>query len=320
MMTFPRPRLLISACLEYQEVRYDGKSVPCGIIRQLEPYVDYILVCPEYQIGLGAPREALRLVMVNGEHRMIQPRSGRDVTDEISAFTKHFLDTLPVVDGFIFRSRSPTHGLKGVKVYKDPVGPLVADRASGLFSREVLRRYHGYPIEEDMRLNNPEIRYNFLAKLFMFAGLREALESGLTNSLEQFHEKNRLLLMAHDPGLCRRLDGVLVQKDGQAYFEAFRGLCSTEPDTQSYALVMESLQARCQGYLAAFERQWFKNALEKYRSGELCLEGMVEIARLLALKHGGSLEVQTIFEPFPPGLMLGTAEVRTRKYYQGITR
>jgi uncharacterized protein YbbK (DUF523 family)/uncharacterized protein YbgA (DUF1722 family) len=320
MRAFPRPRLLISACLEFRKVRYDGKSVPCGIVRQLMPYADFLLVCPEYEIGLGVPRDPIRLVMAGGEHRMVQPKTGRDVTGEIDAFTDRFMATLPEVDGFIFKSKSPTIGINDIKVYQDAHSPVVVEKASGLFARKILAKYPDYPIEEDERLNNAIIRYRFLTRVFAFAGLREASASKSEGRMEAFHEDNRLLYLLYDPVLCQRLEEAYETGDYDIYSDAFRELFTRAPDRQSYIRVTEHLLGLAGGRPDDAEQRLFRDALDKYGRDELCLEGLLEIAWLLASRCGPGMERQTIFEPFPPGLMVGAASERSKKSYRRAGR
>src|SRR6266849_3674427 len=56
-------RLGVSACLLGQEVRYDGghKRDPF-LTETLGPFVEWVPVCPEVEIGLGVPRDTIRLV------------------------------------------------------------------------------------------------------------------------------------------------------------------------------------------------------------------------------------------------------------------
>ena len=58
-----RPKIAISACLMGAEVRYNGghkESRLCS--RTLAEYFEFVPVCPEVAIGLGIPREPIRLV------------------------------------------------------------------------------------------------------------------------------------------------------------------------------------------------------------------------------------------------------------------
>src|SRR3989442_12459373 len=55
-------RLGISACLLGHEVRYDGghKRDPL-LVETLGRFVEWVPVCPEGELGLGVPREPIRL-------------------------------------------------------------------------------------------------------------------------------------------------------------------------------------------------------------------------------------------------------------------
>ena len=58
-------RIGVSACLLGQEVRYDGDPF---LVETFGRYVEWVHVCPEVEIGLGTPRDPIRL-----------ERAGRDV-------------------------------------------------------------------------------------------------------------------------------------------------------------------------------------------------------------------------------------------------
>ncbi|HBX54225.1 MAG TPA: hypothetical protein DEH10_02260, partial [Pseudomonas sp.] len=58
-----KPKLAISACLLGAEVRYNGghkESRLCS--RTLSDYFEFVPLCPEVAIGLGIPRQPIRLV------------------------------------------------------------------------------------------------------------------------------------------------------------------------------------------------------------------------------------------------------------------
>jgi uncharacterized protein YbbK (DUF523 family) len=89
-----KPIILISACLEFDKVRYNGQFIPSQIVKDLIPFVDFIKVCPEYEIGLGVPREPIRIVKKENEYRLIQHNTNKDVTDDMNKFS--------VVSGYFF--------------------------------------------------------------------------------------------------------------------------------------------------------------------------------------------------------------------------
>jgi hypothetical protein len=56
-------RLGVSACLLGDEVRYDGgHKRDAFLVDTLGPFVEWVPVCPEVEVGLGVPRPAIRLV------------------------------------------------------------------------------------------------------------------------------------------------------------------------------------------------------------------------------------------------------------------
>ena len=81
MREFPRPRVVISRCIEFESVRWNAQIVRSDFVKGLLPHVDPITVCPEVEIGLGVPRETLRVVRGDGGLRLLQPKTGVDVTD-----------------------------------------------------------------------------------------------------------------------------------------------------------------------------------------------------------------------------------------------
>ena len=59
---FPKPVLVLSQCLELEPCRYNGERIPFDFVRHLEPWVEFRPVCPEVAVGLGVPRDTIRLV------------------------------------------------------------------------------------------------------------------------------------------------------------------------------------------------------------------------------------------------------------------
>ncbi|MCB1163531.1 DUF523 domain-containing protein, partial [bacterium] len=52
----------VSTCLLGENVRYDGGHKRSRFLTNvLDPYVRWVSVCPEFELGLGIPREPLQL-------------------------------------------------------------------------------------------------------------------------------------------------------------------------------------------------------------------------------------------------------------------
>src|SRR5216117_402244 len=74
-------RLGISACLLGHKVRYDGghKRDPF-LAETLGGFVEWVPVCPEVELGLGVPREPIRLEGDPAAPRLVAASSRRDLT------------------------------------------------------------------------------------------------------------------------------------------------------------------------------------------------------------------------------------------------
>ena len=89
MRQFAKPTIVVSKCLEFDACRYNGDDSD-ATIRNLQPFVTFIPVCPEVEIGLGTPRETIRIVEENGVNRLVQPSTREDVTEKMERFSNDF--------------------------------------------------------------------------------------------------------------------------------------------------------------------------------------------------------------------------------------
>lgn len=68
--------------------------------------------------------------------------------------------------GFIFKERSPSCGLTTVPLYNSGVSGLFT---AGLFAKEVAGCFPLIPLEEAENLKNPDIRENFIERVFLYS-------------------------------------------------------------------------------------------------------------------------------------------------------
>ncbi|MDY6822501.1 MAG: 2-thiouracil desulfurase family protein [Thermodesulfobacteriota bacterium] len=161
-----KPTVVVSKCLGFDHCRYNGQMIPDSFVENLAEHVEMIPVCPEMAIGLGVPRDPVRVVLVNGEPRLYQPATGEDFTEAMEQFTHEFLAGLPAVDGFIMKSRSPSCGIRDVKIYHHMDRPDTGtERGGGMFGGRLKALFPGTAIEDEGRLKNFSIRKHFLSHL-----------------------------------------------------------------------------------------------------------------------------------------------------------
>jgi uncharacterized protein YbbK (DUF523 family) len=161
-----RPVVFVSKCLGFKACRYNGKIVRDKFIKKLKRRVTFVTRCPELEIGLGVPRDPVRIVSVKGGRRLVQPATGLDFTKRMEKKCREIAGALGAVDAFILKSRSPCCGLRDAKIYSTPDSAAPTGKSAGFFGRVVLERFPRLPVEDDVRLKDPRRRARFLARLF----------------------------------------------------------------------------------------------------------------------------------------------------------
>jgi uncharacterized protein YbgA (DUF1722 family)/uncharacterized protein YbbK (DUF523 family) len=325
MREFPRPRIVSSKCLEFEACRYNGGRITSDEVRQLFPYADFLPVCPEVEIGLGIPRSPIR-ILGPGNRRLVQPETGRDLTSDMNDFLDKFLRPLKTVgpdgiDGFILKYRSPSCGLKNVKVFEKAESKTPAGKGAGFFGEAVLERFPGLAVEDEGRLKDYRIREAFLTRLFTLASFRQTQSSGKMKDLVGFQTRNKLLLMAHAEKHMRMLGRIVANPDRlpvpeviSSYREGLeQALARPARPTSCINVLMHAL-----GYfkkqLSSREKKFFLAALDDYRARRVPLSMPVGIMRSHIVRFEEAyLEDQTFFEPYPADLITVTDSGKGRE-------
>jgi len=228
MKKFPKPVVVTSKCFEFDACRYNGVMIPNNFVQKLEPFVKFIPVCPEVEIGLGVPRDIIRVLEKNGEKLLVQPTSGKELSKLMYKFAEGFLNSLDAVDGFILKSRSPSCGIRNAKVFPDADNPVPIGKSSGLFAEKVLDKYPGVAIEDEGRLLNYNIREHFLTKLYTLARFREVKKKNTVKALVEFQSDNKFIFMSYNQRDMRIL-GRLVGNENREPIEKIMSQYETHP-------------------------------------------------------------------------------------------
>lgn len=305
MRDFARPIVISSRCLEFEAVRYNGQVVTSKIIRDLEPFVEYRTVCPEVGIGLGIPREPIRIVQDHGEHRLIQPATGADLTEAMRQFTADYIASIDTVDGFIFKSKSPSMGVTSIKVYAGAEKAPVVATCSGFFAGTIIDTFKGYPVEEDDRLRNRRIKEFFLTRLFTLAGYREAREKG---TLMKFHRENRLLYRLYGPSLHEAIED--TDPHSREYLSLLRRILSRYPSNEAVVNLVEELLPLCS------HRELLEVLIGEFSENLISRESLFTALRCEL--SSSELKDQSIFEPYPSPLREGAESDHEKDYWKSF--
>ncbi|NTW58021.1 MAG: DUF523 and DUF1722 domain-containing protein [Nitrospirae bacterium] len=189
----------ISSCLLGNNVRYDGgHKLDHFLVDTLGQYVDWIPVCPEAACGLGIPRESMRLVGDPEDPRLVTVRTGKDHTARMKRWAKERTAELAHegLCGFVFKARSPSSGMRGVKIYNEAGIPYAT--GSGIFAHAFMKRFPLLPVEDEGRMHDPGIRENFIERVFVYQRWQEYIrKDGSLGGLVAFHTDHKYLIMAH---------------------------------------------------------------------------------------------------------------------------
>ena len=306
-----RPQVVVSKCMGFDACRYNGQTLPDKFVEKLKDYVDYHPVCAEVEIGLGVPRNPIRLVMENEQLVLYQPASDTEYTGEMIAFSDAFFDSLKAVDGFILKGRSPSCGTKDVKVYLGKAKTTGSIKGQGIFAGQVFKRYPYLAIEEEGRLTNFRIREHFLAKLYTLCRYRQVEKAKTMAALVKFQAQNKYLLMAYSQKEQKELGRIVANHDKlpleQVFssYKAHLGIAFLRiPRYSNYINVMLHIFGYFSEYLSSGEKNFVLDSFEKYKSGKIPLSVPINVLKSYVIKYNDPyLLEQTIWAPFPEELM-----------------
>jgi len=304
------PTVVLSKCLEYDACRYNAQMVRDDFVRELAPFVEFVTICPEVEIGLGVPRDPIRLVQIDGTTRLVQPSTDRDLTEAMDSFAATFLDSLDIVDGFILKNRSPSCGIKDVKFHAPGRSGAPLGKAAGQFAGHVLERFGDIAIEDEGRLRNPRIRHHFLTRLFALSSFREIETSPAMRRVIEYHATNKLLFMAHNQTGMRELGQIVANEERLAvadvlrlYREGLARVLARPARPGAWVNVAQHAFGYFSDQLGAREKTFFGTLLDEYRSDRQPLQSVLSVlAGWLARIDVPYLEAQTFFEPYPSEL------------------
>jgi len=306
-----RPVVVVSKCLGFDHCRYNGEIVDGPFVRRLREFVEFVPVCPEMGIGLGVPRDPIRIVVSEGQMRLVQPSTGKDFSSPMEEFAASFLAGQGGADGFLLKSRSPSCGTRDVKIYNESGNLLSAAQRQGFFGRAAMLRYGDALVEDEGRLRNFLIRERFLTMLFTLARFRELAERPTMAGLTGFHAQHKLLLMTYSEVAMRKLGKIGANEEHRPVADVFadygallpRAFAGPPKYTAAINVLMHALGYFREG-LTAGEKAFFLDALQRYRAGRAPLSVPVGIVQSWIVRFDQPyLAQQVLFRPYPEPLM-----------------
>jgi uncharacterized protein YbgA (DUF1722 family)/uncharacterized protein YbbK (DUF523 family) len=304
----------VSACLLGEEVRFDGGHKRDDFLTSvLGPFVEWVPVCPEVEIGLGVPRDTLRLIGDESAPRLVVQRTGEDLTARMQRYAADKVRELHGLhlDGYVLKRASPSCGLFRVRVYHPNGMPQGGGR--GIFAEELARRLPMLPLEEEGRLNDPSLRENFIERVFAAARWRAFVaRRPRPRDLVAFHAAEKFAILAHSPArygemgrLVAKVGGTLTGETLDQYGRLLGQARASRATRGRHTNVLQHLAGFFKRQLADDERAELAEVIEDYRGGFVPLVVPITLIRHHVRRFGlAYLADQTYLNPHPKELML----------------
>lgn len=267
----------ISACLAGQFVRYDGTNAVSELPQDaLAAALRFKPVCPETGIGMSTPRPPIGLyqdAIEQGQKadttriRVLQVDDlSRDYTAALTAYAEQQAPQLSQANGYILMKNSPSCGLYTVKVRElDNEAEEPRRDGRGAFAAAISRLLPQLPLEENERLFDAAVRYQFLTRVYAHAHWRRLVAAGVNAKLLlEFHSRYKYLLLAFSQQHYREVGQLLSQLKpfsdviAQRYFVLLMEGLAVPATREGHVNALQHLQ----GYLKNIKNQSQRDAVQ----------------------------------------------------------
>lgn len=283
-------RIGISACLIGENVRYNAGHKSSSLCHELfDEDFEWVSVCPEVAIGLGIPREPIRLVGDPNHPQVVGTRdAAKDFSAPLREYGSYMAEHLDDICGYVFMQKSPSCGLERVKVYQSAGRPALKE-GRGAFAEAFTAKRPDLPVEEEGRLHDPVLRENFISRVYAYIDWQQLLGQGLSRgALIAFHARYKYLLMANNPQAYREIGkmlGTLKRDDdanevGPRYFSQLMKALRRCASRGTHCNVLQHLSGYLRDALDVDDRQELQQIIEQYHSGSVPL-----VVPLTLFKH-----------------------------------
>jgi uncharacterized protein YbgA (DUF1722 family)/uncharacterized protein YbbK (DUF523 family) len=302
------------------QVRFDGQHKRDAFLtEELAPFVTWVRVCPEIEVGMGVPREPVRLVRgPRGQSLMLGLDSGADWTARMNALAARRVNELlrEELSGYVLKAKSPSCGMERVKLYEPGETKRPPTREGvGLFAAALLERLPNLPVEEEGRLHDARLRENFIERVFAYARVRRLWQANArwsVGDLVEFHTAHKMQLLAHSTDGYRALGRLVARGKSlprarlrDEYESGFMAVLHKLATPGRHANVLMHMMGHLKQHLDEGDKRELLGLIADHRAGILPLVVPVTLlghhARRLAVAY---LLGQTYLEPHPKELML----------------
>jgi uncharacterized protein YbgA (DUF1722 family) len=240
-------------------------------------------------------------------------RTKQDITDRLVKWAQKRVIDMEKEDlcGFIFKSGSPSSGMERVKVYNEKGMPV--KKGVGIFARIFMEHFPLLPVEDEGRLHDPELRENFIERIFTLKRWREVLgKKESRGSVVDFHTRHKLLVLSHSPKYYQTM-GKLVAKAKdlplkelcQKYQTLLMESLYLKTSAKKNANVLQHMMGYFKEQLSSDEKQELLEVVDFYREDHIPLIVPITLINHYVRKYDQPyLKQQLYLNPHPLELQL----------------
>ncbi|MDG1751284.1 MAG: DUF523 and DUF1722 domain-containing protein [Thalassotalea sp.] len=301
----------VSSCLLGENVRFDGGHKKNQyLLNTLTEYFHFHAFCPEVSIGLGIPREPIRLVEQNDEIKCVGTKDETlDVTHRLEQVADEQVSWQESISGYILKKDSPSCGMERVKVYK---GVMPERNGIGIYARKLMENFPNLPVEEEGRLNDLILRENFIQRVFVYARWQQLMSQNYSiKDIQQFHAQHKYIYMSHNQTAVKELGGLLANPFeslvtlAQEYITKAMKLLKSRATKASHTNTLQHIQGYLKKYIDADDKQELVEAITEYSNGFVPLIVPITLLRHHFRKYPNEYITQSFYmRPHPSELML----------------
>lgn len=277
----------------------------------LANHFNLVPFCPEMSIGLGTPREAIRLVDIDGEIRCKGTRTETlDVTDKLTDSANQQRHWHKDLCGYILKKDSPSCGMERVKLYKGDIPDRVG---VGLYAAGLMKNFPYLPIEEEGRLADAVLRENFIQRVFIYARWQVLIREDFSwKRLTEFHANHKYIYMSHNQTMAKELGKWLADNNQssatylqETYLKKMMELLKIKASRKDHVNTLKHIQGYLKANIDTIDKQELNEVIEQYRQGLLPLIVPITLLRHHFRKFPHHyIENSYYMRPHPSELML----------------
>jgi len=302
----------ISSCLTGENVRFDsGHKRNSFIMNVLASHFQFMPFCPEVEIGLGVPRETIRLVRVDNETRCVGTKTkDLDVTEKLRTCATQQGHWHQELCGYILKKDSPSCGMERVRLYS---GDMPERIGVGIYAKELIKNFPYLPVEEEGRLGDAVLRENFIQRVFVYARWKALIRDDFSwKRLTEFHANHKYIYMSHDQNEALDLGRWLANSSKidsddlqNTYLEKMMRLLKKRADRKAHTNTLQHIQRHLKTLLEKDDKQELREVIEQYRNGLLPLIVPITLLKHHFRKNPHPYITNTYYmQPHPSELML----------------